>query len=136
MTTGTAQRSVLLIGASQRILDDSVAGLRDLGYTAQATSDFFSDITGRFDVADIDRVALGGAAGLHHPAGPQERLARPPRRPARQRRPHDSRARPHSAPAVTPSEPRPAAWLDRASRRGDLQPQHRRRAIAAAPDTR
>jgi hypothetical protein len=39
MTTGTPQRSVLLIGASQRILDDSVAGLRDLGYTAQATSD-------------------------------------------------------------------------------------------------
>ena len=60
MTTDTPQRSVLLIGASQRILDDSVAALRDLGYTAQATSDFFSDITGRFDVTHIDLVSLGG----------------------------------------------------------------------------
>jgi hypothetical protein len=31
MTASTPQRSVLLIGASQRVLDDSVAGLRDLG---------------------------------------------------------------------------------------------------------
>jgi hypothetical protein len=60
MTTDTPQRSVLLIGASQRILDDSVAALCDLGYTAQATSDFFSDITGRFDVTHIDLVSLGG----------------------------------------------------------------------------
>ena len=50
MTSGNPQRSVLLIGKSQRVLDDTAAGLCDLGYTAQATSDFFSDITGRFDV--------------------------------------------------------------------------------------
>jgi hypothetical protein len=60
VTTDTSNRSVLLIGASQRILDDSIAALCDLGYTAQATSDFFSDITGRFDVTHIDLVSLGG----------------------------------------------------------------------------
>jgi hypothetical protein len=33
VTTGcNGQRSVLLIGNSQRVLDDSVAGLRDLSY--------------------------------------------------------------------------------------------------------
>jgi hypothetical protein len=61
MTADMPQRSVLLIGKSQRVLDDTAAGLRDLGYTAKATSDFFSDITGRFDVTHIDLVALGGA---------------------------------------------------------------------------
>jgi hypothetical protein len=60
MITGTPQRSVLLIGASQRIVDDSAAALRDLGYTAQATSGFFSDITCRFDTTHIDLVKLGG----------------------------------------------------------------------------
>jgi hypothetical protein len=59
MTTGTPQRSVLLIGASQRILDQTVAALRDLGYTAQATNDFFSDITGQFDITTTDLVLLG-----------------------------------------------------------------------------
>jgi len=34
MTTDNAQRSVLLIGKSQLVLDESVAGLRDLGYKA------------------------------------------------------------------------------------------------------
>jgi hypothetical protein len=62
MTTDTPQRSVLLIGASQRILDEAVAALCDLGYTAQATSDFFSDITGQFDVTKIDLVVLGTQA--------------------------------------------------------------------------
>ena len=62
MTTSNPQQSVLLIGASQRILDDSVAALRDLGYTAQATNDFFSDITGRFDVTP-NRPGLAGRAG-------------------------------------------------------------------------
>jgi len=60
MTTGISQRSVLVIGASQRVLDDCFAPLRDLGYTAQGTNEFFSDITGRFDVAHIDLVSLGG----------------------------------------------------------------------------
>lgn len=60
MTTGTPQRTVLLIDAGQRILDDSVAALRDLGYTAQVTSDFFNDLTSRFDVTRINLVTLGG----------------------------------------------------------------------------
>ena len=59
MTTDNAERSALLIGKSQLVLDESVAGLRDLGYTAEATTDF-SDITGRFDVKEIDLVVFGG----------------------------------------------------------------------------
>jgi hypothetical protein len=54
-----AQRSVLLIGKSQLVLDQSVAGLRDLGYKAEATNDF-TDITVRFDVKEIDLVVFGG----------------------------------------------------------------------------
>lgn len=50
MTTGNPKRSVLVFGKSQLVLDDTVTGLRDLGYTAQATTDFFSDITGQFDL--------------------------------------------------------------------------------------
>jgi hypothetical protein len=60
MTTSTPQRSVLVIGASQRVLDEAVAALRDLGYTAQATTDFVSNITGRFDATAIDMVVFGG----------------------------------------------------------------------------
>ena len=59
MTTDRAQRGVLLIGKSQLVLDESVAGLRDLGYGARATNDF-ADITGRFDVNEIDLVVFGG----------------------------------------------------------------------------
>jgi hypothetical protein len=59
MTTDDAERSVLLIGKSQLVLDESVAGLRDLGHEADATSDF-ADITGRFDVKAIDLVVFGG----------------------------------------------------------------------------
>ena len=59
MTTNNAQRSVLLIGRSQLVLGESVAGLRDLGYRAEATNDF-NDITGRFDVNEIDLVVFGG----------------------------------------------------------------------------
>ena len=59
MTTGIPQRSVLLLGASQRVLDDCVAALRELGYTAEATNDF-SDVSGRFDITRIDLVSLGG----------------------------------------------------------------------------
>lgn len=59
MTTDNPQRGVLVFGRSQRVLDDTVAGLRDLGYTAQATNDFFSDITCQFDVTQIDLVVLG-----------------------------------------------------------------------------
>jgi hypothetical protein len=59
VSPGKPERSVLLIGKSQLVLDDAVAGLRDLGYTADATNDF-SDIVGRFDVAKIDLVVFGG----------------------------------------------------------------------------
>lgn len=59
MTTGTPQRSVFVLGASQRVLDDTVAGLRDLGYDAQASNDFFSDIPGRFQTTGIDLVVFG-----------------------------------------------------------------------------
>jgi hypothetical protein len=59
MTTDNAQRGVLLIGKSQLVLDESVAGLRDLGYKAEATNDF-TDITRRFDVTEIDLVVFGG----------------------------------------------------------------------------
>jgi hypothetical protein len=59
MTTDKAHRRVLLIGKSQLVLDESVAGLRDLGYEADATNDF-NDITGRFDVNEVDMVVFGG----------------------------------------------------------------------------
>ncbi|HZR49681.1 MAG TPA: hypothetical protein VFB06_09200 [Streptosporangiaceae bacterium] len=57
--TATAQRSVLLIGRSQLVLDESVAGLRGLGYTAQGTNDF-SNVTERFDPRTLDLVVFGG----------------------------------------------------------------------------
>ncbi len=75
MTTGIPQRSVLLIGASQRILDESVAALRDLGYTAQVTSEFFSDITGRFDITHIDLVSLGGQVPADRKAELKQQIA-------------------------------------------------------------
>lgn len=59
MATNHPQRSVLLIGKSQLVLDESVTGLRNLGYHAEATNDF-SDITPRFDVKKIDLVVFGG----------------------------------------------------------------------------
>jgi hypothetical protein len=59
MATDNAQHRVLLIGKSQLVLDESVAGLGDLGYKAEATNDF-ADITGRFDVKGIDLVVFGG----------------------------------------------------------------------------
>jgi hypothetical protein len=54
-----AQRSVLLIGKSQLVLDKAVAGLRDLGHKAEATNDF-TDVTGRSDARTIDLVVFGG----------------------------------------------------------------------------
>jgi hypothetical protein len=59
MTPGNTRRRVLLIGKSQLVLDHAVAGLRDLGYEAEATNDF-TDITGRFDAKRIDLVVFGG----------------------------------------------------------------------------
>ena len=59
MTTDNAQRSVLLIGKSELVLDEAVARLRDLGHKADATNDF-TDISGRFDVKEVDLVVFGG----------------------------------------------------------------------------
>ena len=75
MTTGNPQRSVLVIGASQRVLDDTVAALRDLGYTAQATSDFSSDITSRFDITHLGLVSLGGRVPLGRKAELKQQIA-------------------------------------------------------------
>jgi hypothetical protein len=61
MHTDKPQRSVLLIGKSQLVLDDSVAGLRDLGYKAEATNQF-DDVSTRFDPREIDLVVFGGQA--------------------------------------------------------------------------
>jgi hypothetical protein len=59
MATNNPRRSVLLIGKSQLVLDDAVAGLRDLGHKAEATNDF-ADVTARFDMKAIDLVVFGG----------------------------------------------------------------------------
>jgi hypothetical protein len=69
MPTDGAQRSALLIGKSQLVLDESVAGLRDLGYKAEGTNDF-TDITSRFDLGEIDLVVFGGQV----PAGRKAEL--------------------------------------------------------------
>jgi DNA-binding MarR family transcriptional regulator len=73
-TAGTPQRSVLVMGASQRILDEIVAALRDLGYTAQATNEFFGDIMGHFDIANIDVVTLGGLVPADRKAELKEQI--------------------------------------------------------------
>jgi hypothetical protein len=59
MTRGNTQRSVLLFGKSELVLDDAVADLRDLGYEAEGTNDF-TDITRRFGAKQIDLVVFGG----------------------------------------------------------------------------
>jgi hypothetical protein len=59
VATENAQRKVLLIGKSQLVLDEAIAGLRDLGYKAEATNDF-SDVTRRFDARTLDLVVFGG----------------------------------------------------------------------------
>ena len=74
MTTDNPQRSVLLIGKSQLVLDDAVAGLRDLGYKAEATNDF-TDITGRFDAREIDLVVFGGQVPPDRKAELREEIA-------------------------------------------------------------
>jgi hypothetical protein len=67
MTTDNAPRSVLLIGKSRLVLDERVAGLRDLGYQAEATNDFGA-IGDRFDAKSDslllldDRLARGDHA--------------------------------------------------------------------------
>ena len=67
MTANDVQRSVLLIGRSQPVLDHAVAGLRDLGHTAEGTNNF-SDLTGRSDVRTIDLVVFGGSPRSARPS--------------------------------------------------------------------
>lgn len=68
------ERSVLVIGANQRTLDETVAGLRDLGYAAEGTRDFSDDVTARFDVARLDLVSLGGLVPAERKAGLRARI--------------------------------------------------------------
>jgi hypothetical protein len=69
MTTENTARSVLILGRSQLVIDDAVAGLHELGYAAQATNDF-ADITGRYDLEHTDVVVFGGQV----PAGREAEL--------------------------------------------------------------
>jgi len=73
MDTDNDQHRVLLIGKSQLVLDESVAGLRDLGHKAEATNDF-ADITGRFDVKEIDLVVFGGQVPADRKAELREQI--------------------------------------------------------------
>jgi hypothetical protein len=74
MATEKPQRSVLLIGKSRRVLDDAVAGLRDLAYQARGTNDF-DDITDQFDFAEIDLVVFGGQVPPERKAELREEIA-------------------------------------------------------------
>jgi hypothetical protein len=60
MDTRTSPRSALIVGRSQLVLDEAVAGLRDLGYRAEGTNDFTSGLAGRIDVREVDVVVFGG----------------------------------------------------------------------------
>jgi hypothetical protein len=73
MTTDETQRGVLLIGKSQRVLEDSVAGLRELGYDAHATNDL-ADVTDRFDVRALSVVVFGGQVPPDLKAALQEEM--------------------------------------------------------------
>jgi hypothetical protein len=59
MSKHTNQRSVLIVGKSQRVIDDAVAQLHQLGYDAAATNNF-DDVTRLFDVRRLDVVVFGG----------------------------------------------------------------------------
>ena len=74
MTNDTVQQSVLLIGKSQLVLDDAVAGLRALGHKADATNDF-TDVTGRFDARTIDLIVFGGQVPPDRKAELKDELA-------------------------------------------------------------
>ncbi len=55
----TQQRSVLIVGGSQRVLDDTVATLRDHGYIAHASNDIAGDVSGLVDLTAVDLAVLG-----------------------------------------------------------------------------
>ncbi len=75
MTSDTTAPSVLVIGRSQRVLDEILAGLHELGYSAQATNDFFADIPARFDPAKLDLVVFGGAVPPERKAELRQQIA-------------------------------------------------------------
>ena len=74
MTNDTVQQSVLLIGKSQLVLDDAVAGLRALGPKADATNEF-TDVTGGFDARTIDLIVFGGQVPPDRTAELKDELA-------------------------------------------------------------
>jgi hypothetical protein len=74
MAIDNSHRNVLVFGGSQRILDVTLASLRDLGFQAQVSTDF-SNIIGRFDVADIDMIVFGHLFPADHKAELQEQIA-------------------------------------------------------------
>jgi hypothetical protein len=74
MTNDTVQQSVLLIGKSQLVLDDAVAGLRALGHKADGTNDFTA-VTGRFDARTIDLIVFGGQVPPDRKAELKDELA-------------------------------------------------------------
>jgi len=74
LTTEQPKRSVLVIGRSQLVLDDTVAELDRLGYQAQSTNDF-SAVTDRFDPKEIDLVVFGGQVPLDRKAELREEIA-------------------------------------------------------------
>ena len=71
--TPDTQPSVLLIGKSQRVLDDAVSALHDLGYKAEATNDF-AGVTGRFDARTLDVIVFGGQVPPDRKAGLREEI--------------------------------------------------------------
>jgi hypothetical protein len=81
MTNDTVQQSVLLIGKSQLVLDDAVAGLRALGHKADATNDFTA-VTGRFDARTIDPIVFGGQVPPDRKAELKDELRSPSSRSA------------------------------------------------------
>ncbi len=50
---------ILLIGRSRRVLDETVALLKNRRYAAHGTNEF-DDITGRFDTGSLDVTVFGG----------------------------------------------------------------------------
>ena len=75
MTSDNPTPSVLVIGRTQRVLDEILAGLHELGYSAQATNDFFADIPARFDPAKLDLVVFGGAVPPERKAELRQQIA-------------------------------------------------------------
>jgi hypothetical protein len=75
MRADDAQRGVLIFGKSQLILDETVAGLRELGFRAAGTSDFFSDVASRFDISGTGLVVLGGQVPSYRKAGIRAEIA-------------------------------------------------------------